>query len=483
MTVELNADGSAGTIATPSISLDGLSDSTRRLLNGQYGGKSIPQALMSSTHGMIGTGKSLREITTYFQASDVVLAQHLRAFYSDDLSAEIETAFVRAEERRSSHTQACDQARGIAAEWCRGGRKASSALAVLFGLYDIADAAGALSFTTSIRAIGEAAGVGSISYSGRTSNQATVMSGLATLIKLNLADVVTTSPTAKTIELGQTQVRLKNPAQMREAIVEQTQTLLPLRLCTPKIDSVTPRERGERVIKINGTKSCIPIGANSTWRHVIWENAALGMTASRVWHLALQQPDLNRRQLAAHLNISRQATEKQLSKLADAGLYDTANSRPIELDETRLDQVAAHFGVGDRRATRAAINAENRTDFINFLRSERTPQVSSPSSAQVGASEVGTLLGASELRRGNGGLLVDPGFGPFDGPGDEPTPVVEMFGSASSEDRRTFAITVAPVTVVELAPVTTTAVQKKCRRAVEAQIARFKASAAVAVAA
>lgn len=458
-----------------------LSAATKRLLYGQYNGKHIPQVLMGLIHGTIRAGLGLREISAYLHTADVTLARDLRTFYEGDLSAEIETAFEKAKEWRNSFTKACDQARGIAAQGCRGGQKESTALAVLFGLYDLAEARGAFSFTTSVRAIGEAAGVGAISDSGRTTNQTAVFNGLQTLTKHGLADVVIHSATS--LEIGRTQIKLRAPARLLELLDSQPQNPLTLLLWSPKIDSVTSRERGEWVIKISGTKSCTPIGLHSTWRHVIWENAGLGMTAGRLWHLALQEPSLSTRQLADRLGISLQATKKQLSKLATEGLYDTANSRPIELDQGGLDGVAVRLGVDDRRATRTAINDQNRAEFVDFLRSEPvadhrthrswTPQASSLSSAQVGTEVWVSLLDCVEHHQ-RGVLLADPGFGPFDGPNDDLTPVETFAPFAAQGQFANLDDVPVTVTVTDIAPATTAEVQAACGRAVEARIARLK---------
>ncbi|MDG1265563.1 MAG: winged helix-turn-helix domain-containing protein, partial [Ilumatobacter sp.] len=471
----------SGVMTTEPMDVAALSAATKRILNGQYNGKPIPQVLMSLIHGMIRADLRLHEISTYLHTADVTLARDLRTFYEGDLSAEIEIAFEKAKEWRNSFTKACDQARGIAAQGCRGGQKESTALAVLFGLYDLAEARGAFSFTTSVRAIGEAAGVGAISDSGRTTNQTAVFNGLQTLTKHGLADVVIHSATS--LEIGRTQIKLRAPARLLELLDSQPQNPLTLLLWSPKIDSVTSRERGEWVIKISGTKSCTPIGLHSTWRHVIWENAGLGMTAGRLWHLALQEPSLSTRQLADRLGISLQATKTQLSKLATEGLYDTANSRPIELDQGGLDGVAVRLGVDDRRATRTAINDQNRAEFVDFLRSEPvadhrthrswTPQASSLSSAQVGTEVWVSLLDCVEHHQ-RGVLLADPGFGPFDGPNDDLTPVETFPPFAAQGQFANLDDVPVTVTVTDIAPATTAEVQAACGRAVEARIARLK---------
>ncbi len=300
------------------------------LMNG--GGTEVEAArLLSDDEGPLAS-----EIRDYCQQRMRSIDQQLAAWWQ------------RADMYRTAHAKKCGQARWAATQLFRGGRAESTNLAVMLGLYDLAEKRGRFDLELSMRSISEASGVGSIPSDkehGYTDHK-TTRAALRRLADSDLIELNVGKGGRYVTDAG-TFVALPEPERLAELLLRRRG-----QVCPPSIPFQVLWMPGKM-----GEKLCSVVSVSSTWRHVIWEAAGLGMTAARIWHLLRDHRDLSNRQIADRLGVSSQAVRDQLAKLVKHGLWDAEHRR---LTERSLDDVSIAIGVAERREDRRMVNLNQR---------------------------------------------------------------------------------------------------------------------------
>ena len=346
-----------------------LSYPTKQLLNGQYGKKTIPQALMSVAHGMIAAGWDLDEISTYFRTRDVALVRGARLEYRDRLQDELNTVYELAQGRRGEHRIGCGLARRIVSDGWEG--TDGTAFQTLLALYNMAEKAGRFEFTASRRAVAEAAGLGGLSATG-----ASYITAANAVGRLHEAGLILFEKRPRRVgELNATSVyRLHTPDDLQTIlsgpkhttilIVQEDSTtattaLADARLCTP-------------INKNSDTKRAPIVCSSSSYFHPVWEPAGVGPNASRVWHLLSENSEASSvKRIAELVGIPARTVRKLLSRLNEAGLATASDDGTFEAVDVDLDQLAIELGVSERTALRARLNNEQRTGRETFLNRPR----------------------------------------------------------------------------------------------------------------
>ena len=372
-----------------------LSYSTKRLINGEYGDKTISQVLMSVIHGMIAAGSDLDEISTYFRTRDVALVRDARLHYRYGLQTEIETAFGLAKSSRTTHRVNCGVARRMVIDSWQGSD--GTAFRTLLGLYNIAQKAGSFEFTASRRTVAEAAGVGGVSATGASYTTAANAVG-----RLHEAGLISFKKRPRQVgELNATsgyrlhtpeglQIILSGPKRSTIPIAELQHSPAPTalpdgRLCTPKN-------------KNSGTKWAPIVRSSASYFHVVWEPVALGPNPCRVWHLVSENSEAwSVKRIAELVCIPARTVRKILSRLIDAGLVVVVKDGTFEAVDVDLDQLAIELGVSERSATRARLNDEQRRGRERFLNRPRATGQPAASVASIIDPFTGEIFTAENI--------------------------------------------------------------------------------------
>jgi len=370
-----------------------LSYATKMLIKGHYGTKTIPQAFMSVIHGMIAAGRDLEEISTYFRTRGVALVRDARLHYRHGLQTEIETVFRLAEDSRSIHRIDCGAARRVAVDYWQG--PDGSAFKTLLGLYNIAQKAGGFEFRASRRAVAEAAGVGGVSATGGTSHTTAAKA----VGRLHEAGLISFEKRPTQVgELNATSVyRLPTPEDLQTLLGgPKRPTILIAELQHSPAPSALPGGRlSAQKNKNSETKRAPIVRESSTYFHVVWEPAALGPNACRVWHLLSENSEARSvKRIGELVGIHARTVRKILSRLAGVGLVASSNDRTFEALDTDLDLLAIDLGVSERTATRARLNDEQRRGRERFLNRSRESGIPAPSVGSIIDPFTGEILSA-----------------------------------------------------------------------------------------
>ena len=393
-----------------------LSERTKRLIRGQLGDLSTPQAFVAAINGMIAAGWPLEEIRAFFE--DSVRADYLphlsREQYGDQFNAVLDDIFTTAIPRRRKHAERCGTARRIVVDHWRGAHPAP--FRTLIALYDIAENAGTFSPTASHRQIAEAAGLGSVTERSRSSKElrastATVSKALTWLHEQGLL----------MIDHSEQRPGERNALTIYHLPFEGWLfDLLDGRKGVPiDIPSETPESVDDLAIRHGalcgrtaayeernrGTDSSALIGLGSTWHAVVWEPAVLGLTPCRCWHLLTEGGASSVMRIAQRLGLTERSIRDALRRLSDEGLVRRLGVGVYEAVSTDLDALAVRLGVADRRDRRVRWNMRHRRQRDRPLLQIPLTDLTARQS-EIVAHAVAAMLGAPASKALDQGLCA-----------------------------------------------------------------------------
>lgn len=367
-----------------------LSYPTKMLIKGKYGAKTIPQAFMSVIHGMIAAGWNLEEISTYFRTRGVALVRDARLHYLDGLQTEIDKAYARAADRCSAHRIDCGLARRIVVDLWSGSD--GTAFRTLLGLYNIAEMAGTFEFNASRRQVAEAAGVGGVSAS--SASYKTAANAVERLLESDLISFE--KRPHRPGELNATSVyRLLPPEALQTIFSGPDDTTIPFAELqhSPAPTALPDGRLSAQKNKNSETKRAPIVRESSTYFHVVWEPAALGPNACRIWHLLSENSEARSvKRIGELVGIHARTVRKILSRLAGVGLVASSNDGTFEALDADLDLLAIDLEVSERPATRARLNDEQRRGRERFLNRPRESGNPAPSVGSIIDPFTGEIL-------------------------------------------------------------------------------------------
>ncbi len=317
------------------------------------------KALAALTGGMVQAGWTVEQAVAALTDKGNKAAQLLADAYQGRLTSQIiskHRASVRAHAR---HAEAVDRwASMVVVRWPHGGRYGAT-FRVALALANLARKSGSMSFTASNLQIGEAAGVGAVSTCW----------------------IDTKSLRAALVRLQQWGWIERRRVQQDNAFDEATKASFEYVLVDPqRLDKQLVEQQAMYVhapTKSIGpvwTSRGIPVHrASVRWfdlLHVVFEEAALGATCSRVWAL-LRSTGSTRclSDIASTLGLSRDSTNRALTRLSEARLVEQVVPRgPWQGTDRCLDEAAEELDVDDRQARRTTGNLLHRTNRINALK-------------------------------------------------------------------------------------------------------------------
>lgn len=364
---------------------------------------------MRLVHLLIGEGWNCQQLTALLHTSETPLAAAIRRCYDRGdrtLDDEVKRRWRTALSHRQWHSVRCGQARWVATQVVRGGKSAATDLAVLLGLYTLAEERGRLELQLGVRDIAEAAGVGYVPADAHTgfTDTKTVRRALRRLDDDGIVGVDVADRDEADCLDARTCVTLPHPELLATRLASRDEEGT-----TPYIPPACGR------LKAGEAGPILPaLPTNSTWSHVVWEGAALGMNAARVWHYVRDHDEWTRGDVAAALGVTERTVANHLKGLASHGLYDV--ERRICSEPERLDVVAEALGITRRRATRSASNVRERKMRRTAIEERRSQRGVAPSPRATQRSDCLALfpdLAASSATRveTTDGRRIDPRTG------------------------------------------------------------------------
>ena len=368
MNASATADGSRRARAQSYPPLDSLSQRCKRLVEGNDWGRyeSTYKALSAVLGGLCRAGWTETEALALCLDQSQRVGQRLHDKWHGEVVSQVQSKWRAVERKHRRHDSNI-------VEWCnvlltywpldgRGGAKLRVALA----LAAIAHDAGSLTFTASMRQIGEVAGVGYASDFAQCSDTKTVRKALGWLKGARVIEIGQVATTDQEDQLfnATTEFTLVEPGGLSSQLRE---------VCTSHLTKFP----SGTILWISG------VNTSQSLLHPVFEHVGLGMTACRVWHLlkATNRP-LKVGEVASVLRVSRRAIYSALDKLDESHLVSTRGAglwTPLHCD---LDDVAEDLGLQRRPENRRRANRQQRANrreaLLNSRRAWRVEQQCSP---------------------------------------------------------------------------------------------------------
>lgn len=356
---------------------------------------STHQVLAALTGGMVKAGWTVDQACEALTDQRNEAARRLTYRYGGGVISAVCSKFLasqRKAERQSAQAQAWVDT--LVGSWPHGGRYGAT-LRVAIALAVLADEAGKFSFTASHRRICEVAGVGStnIRWTELSSTSASwvdttsVRKALKQLTNWGYVSVTAVSadtPWKATIEANTVYSlvsleKLNELLQMNSAMYSQTPT------------------KGLRPVRrISGGFKVQP----SEWLHVVWEHAALGMSAARIYFSLKLLGPLTISQLQAGLRLSRNCVNGSLKRLDESRLVEQQSARGGWRAAARnLDDLAEELNVSMRQQARAIGIERQRRERLTALKQGRPSTRRTAPNSPVGVDPItGELVGRQAER-------------------------------------------------------------------------------------
>jgi len=323
---------------TPQHALHQLSKRCRRLLEHGEGWErydSTHKALAALVGGMYRAGWSEQQALEACLDESLAASRRLSAKYRGGLVSQVQSKWRAAVRRHHKHADLCEQwSQELLSGWPFGGQY-RAALRVGLALGELAALTGSLSFTASQRSICAAAGVGYASPSGADTK--TLRRAVKQLAAWGLIEISYDEPTSKRSALLDANVRytLPPPDGLRERLCE---------LCIPD----PSKHPSDASCWIRGV-----MPAHLQALHTVFEEAALGMSACRIWHVLIGEGALSPHEIASKLRLSLRCVHNAIGRLSEARLIEQPKAgQPWHALSRSLDDVAEELGVDMREQWR-----------------------------------------------------------------------------------------------------------------------------------